>query len=293
MSFLATPDDLEEIGALHSNPALLPDSHIRRSLQQIGAVVFVITAVQLFLLQNFRSRLPKGASPNDASAWKSSYQLVNLLLNLFLGVLGIYHYYFTVPHPARTVSEKVEGWESMSIFSDVQIGYQLWALPVGYFFVGETPAMLFHHVQVVVVGCLSAFFWNGFRYVTPFFYGLIEISSVPLSIINHFKTHPDLIKKRPGLYTAVRLVFAFVFLTVRVVMWLPNMFDWLKVCGILCYTCTTGPCYAGLGLSMLAGFGLTVLQLIWASKIVEGLLKIVTGSGKEKKTSAEGNGKKD
>lgn len=293
MSFLASPEEIDEIGALHSNPALLPDSHIRGSLQQIGSVVFIITVAQLLLLQVFRARLPKGASPNDASAWKSSFQFVNLLVNLFLGILGIYHYCFTVPRPARTVAEKVEGWESMSIFADVQIGYQLWALPVGYFFVGETSAMLFHHVQVVVVGCLSAFFWNGFRYVTPFFYGLIEISSVPLSIMNHFKAHPSLIKERPGLYTAVRLVFALVFLTVRVVMWLPNMFDWLRTCGILCYTCDDAPCYAGLGLSLMAGFGLTVLQLIWASKIVEGLAKLVTGGGKKTKAPTNLDGKRD
>uniref|UniRef100_A0A7S4IMR3 TLC domain-containing protein n=2 Tax=Odontella aurita TaxID=265563 RepID=A0A7S4IMR3_9STRA len=291
MSFLATTEEIEEIGALHSNPAFLPDHHIDQSLRQIGTVVAIITVVQLVFLQIFRSRLSKGS--DQSSAWKSSYQFTNLLVNLFLGVLGIYHYYFTLPRPALTVSEKVEGWESLSIFSDIQIGYQLWALPVGYFFVGETSGMMFHHVQVVVVGCLSAFFWNGFRYVTPFFYGLIEISSVPLSVMNYFKTRPELIKERPTMYTVVRLIFSVVFLTVRVVMWVPNMFDWLKTCGILCYTCDNASCYAGLGLSMLAGFGLTVLQMVWASKIVEGLLKAAAGGGKKKKSAEDNSEKKD
>jgi len=105
--------------------------------------------------------------------------------------------------------------------------------------------------------------------------------------MNHFKSNANLRKEQPGAYTAVRIIFAVTFLTVRFFMWLPNIFDWLKMCGCLCYTCDNATCYAGLGLSMLAGVGLTVLQLIWAAKIIEGLLKLAAGGSKKQKVLSD------
>jgi len=274
--------EFETIALLHENAALLPLNNLQRS---VYSIVFITLGITIFhkiifdLVRHFRSR-EKGYSASVA--WKNSYQLTNLAINTYLGVLGIYHYFFTITRPA-VGADRVSGWESLAVFGHVQISYQLWALPVGYYFVNETPSMLAHHLQVIIVSCLASFFTNGFRYVTPFFFGLIEISSVPLSIMNHFKSSPELIDKYPGMYNVIRVVFSFTFLVVRVYMWLPNMFSFLHDCGILCITCDNCLCYAGLGISFVAAVGLTALQLMWASVIIKGLLKLATGGEQKKK----------
>ena len=215
------------------------------------------------------------------SEWKTAYQITNLAVNLYLGLLGIYHFLYTITPSSQTPpSQRVEGWENMSIFGELQIGYQLWAIPVGIFLVNEHGAMLAHHLCVIVVGAMSSFFTNGSRYFTPFFYGLIEVISVPLAVMNAFKGNPELARKFPVASQMSRLVFAISFLTVRVVMWMPQMIDYLRVAATLGFTCRSMKCRVGCAMSWWSAVGLTFLQLLWATKIVQGLLKIIFGSGK-------------
>jgi len=215
------------------------------------------------------------------SEWKTAYQITNGLVNLGLGLLGLYHYVRTVPPPADIASTSpshfVEGWDDLSVLAELQIAYQLWAIPVGVSLVNEHGAMLFHHLCVLVVGCMSAFFTNGFRYFTPFFYGLIEMSSVPLAAMNAFKGNPALVRRFPSTYRAVRLIFALSFLTVRFVLWMPNIGRYLRVAAMVGATCRSAQCAVGCALSWWSAVGLTALQLLWTGKIVQGIVGALGG----------------
>lgn len=291
----------QEVSALHDNNALLPADHLRSSLSRIGSAVAVITTMHVLLVFSIRSarRVVSKKTDNDrnendeksalphvpVSDWKTAYQITNLAVNLALGLLGIYHFFHTITAPSQTPpSQRVEGWENMSIFGELQIAFQLWAIPVGVFLVNEHGAMLAHHFCVIVVGSMSAFFTNGFRYFTPFFYGLIEISSVPLAVLNAFKGDPQLAQRFPMMNQTIRLIFAISFLTVRFVMWMPQITDYLRVAAMLFFTCRSTKCRVGCAMSWLSAVALTFLQLLWATKIVQGLVKIVTGGyAKEEK----------
>jgi hypothetical protein len=48
--------------------------------------------------------------------------------------------------------------------------------------------MLMHHVTVIVVASMTLLMTNGFRYWIPYFFGIMEISSIPLAIMNTFMT---------------------------------------------------------------------------------------------------------
>jgi hypothetical protein len=48
--------------------------------------------------------------------------------------------------------------------------------------------MLMHHVTVIVVASMTLLMTNGFRYWIPYFFGIMEIISIPLAIMNTFKT---------------------------------------------------------------------------------------------------------
>lgn len=293
-SLLAPPDDAgsamwDEVAALHDNDALLPIDQLSASLRRIAAVVAVMSTLYAFLVVFIRSArqilIDTRKELPHVSEWKTSYQITNLFVNLGLGLLGIYHCGYTVTKPSDTpISQQVEGWEDMSIFGELQIAYQLWAIPVGLYLVNEHGAMLFHHCCVLVVGMMSAFFTNGFRYFTPFFYGLIEISSVPLAVMNAFKGNPELARRYPTLNQVVRLVFALTFLTVRFFLWIPNIVRYLRVAAMVGFTCRSAKCQVGCALSWWSAVGLTCLQLLWSYKIVQGMIGAFTGRGAKSKS---------
>lgn len=185
---------------IHQVPTFLSSQENEESIRGILYVAGLITVLHLILLQIVKARVSaKDNKTHLQAAWKASYQITNLLVNLTLGCLGIYYQLFLVPRGESTIN-KIVGYQHAKLFAIGQIGYQLWALPIGYFFVGETTSMLVHHVAVISVASVSTFLSCGFRYYTPYFYGLIEISSVPLSIMNSFKNNPDWIKSYPSVY---------------------------------------------------------------------------------------------
>ena len=252
----------------------LPSEENEDSVRCILYVAGIITVVNLILLQMVRFWMGCGKSKDGScAAWKVSYQLTNLLVNLTFGCFGIY-YHSTIPWAGST-RDKITGYDHLKMFAVGQIGYQLWALPIGFFFVGETKAMLVHHVAVIYICLVSAFVRSGFRYYTPYFYGVIEISSVPLSVMNSFKNNKDWMRTYPDLYLRVRLTFCVIFLLVRVVLWTPFYWDFFANASMLLYSSEVMSTKIILTIFNLASLVLTMLQYFWASKIVSGLVKAV------------------
>lgn len=194
---------------------------------------------------------------------KASYQLTNLLVNLSLGLLGIYYELFSGSQVDHSIANKIMGHPELRYFAIIQIGYQLWGLPIGIFCVNETSSMIVHHVAVICVASTSTFLTCGFRYFTPFFYGVIEISSVPLSVMNSFKNNPDWITRYPNLYGKVRLVFGLTFLAVRVVFWTPFYWD-VIVLAMMLWRSSVGSTKVILGVFNASSMVLTLLQYFWA-----------------------------
>ena len=140
--------------------------------------------------------------------------------------------------------------------------------------------MLFHHVAVICVASVSAFVTQGFRYYTPYFYGLIEISSVPLSVVNSFKHNKHWIKAYPEAYTAVRMVFALSFLLVRVVLWTPIYWSFFALATMLLYSSESTLTKVILTLFNSSSLVLTMLQYYWATKIISAMVKATRPSKK-------------
>lgn len=204
---------------------------------------------------------------------KVCYQLTNLLNNSGLGLAGLY-YEFQMQKEATTPQETVNGNLHLVFFSAWQLGYQLWAIPVGIFFVKESPPMLLHHFTVIMVSSMSGFLDNGLRYWTPFFYGLIELSSVPLAVMNAFKENKRLIALYPVHYQRVRLLFAVSFLYLRVVMFLPRHYMYLRDQALLWMDSELFWYRVFMAACWISSVILLLLQLYWALIIVKGMLSM-------------------
>jgi hypothetical protein len=263
--------DFERFAVFHEQPTFLPESHIRGNV--IPFILYSIVA--LTLLYNCIFALIQCYAPKSWSSFvkrKVSYQLTNLCVNAYLGVMGMYHYYLTIPpENEASIDEQVMGWESLYPIAALQIAYQLWAIRMGLFVVKESPAMIVHHVAVILASCMCAFLTIGFRFWTPFFFGIVEVSSVPLALMNTFKDHPVLIEQYPTFYHYVRLAFAFSFLAVRWTMFAPRQYTFLQQSMWAIRSSESYPYILFMSLVWLSSFFLWCLQVFWGTLIVKGL----------------------
>eukprot|EP00559_Dactyliosolen_fragilissimus_P000419 CAMPEP_0184859578 /NCGR_PEP_ID=MMETSP0580-20130426/4570_1 /TAXON_ID=1118495 /ORGANISM="Dactyliosolen fragilissimus" /LENGTH=328 /DNA_ID=CAMNT_0027356301 /DNA_START=379 /DNA_END=1365 /DNA_ORIENTATION=- len=212
-----------------------------------------------------------------------SYQTINLLTNTFIGLHGLYHYQYNTdrPHDFTTVSnlDKIIGYTNYTLFGSILIGYNVWALLIGLFFIREQKVMLVHHVVTIFVCSFSAFFTKGLRYHTPLFFGVVELTSIPLSIMNYCKRNPEFTAKRFAVgFLVVRIVFAVSFLFCRVYMWTPPILDVLRMVLDLWSLCGSWECNVVTGTFFVAVCFLTGLQYYWGVLIVKGIVSLIVKS---------------
>lgn len=288
--------DIDLVSALHMQEAPYDDEEASLSRTRDLLLIVLCAAASIAVYHNcvyfaLRTIYPSSFRKNQQLFKKGAYQFTNMSVNLFLGLYGIYHYYASVPQMHLVpITERIRGFPEFAIFGALQTGYNLWSLPIG-FVMKEPMAMVGHHIAVLCVGSLSCFSVHGFRYHAPFFFGVIEISSVPLSIMNFCKDNKDMklkigknskgdfpLEKLGGI---IRPIFAITFLLVRVILWSPQILDVLRISGLLGYTCPSGDyvCRTALGSFWLSALFLTLLQFFWGSLVVKGILNAVMGTG--------------
>ena len=156
---------------------------------------------------------------------RAAAQLTNMLFNSIIGSLGIYYEFWVLPTlstysivmgqgdimdttTVATHLDRIPGHEEhFYLLSAMQFGYQCWAFPMGVLVNKEPFEMILHHLAVIVASTLSGFTTFGFRYYSPYFYGIMELSSVPLAVINAFRDSLKLTKRHPVRYLVARAFF--------------------------------------------------------------------------------------
>jgi hypothetical protein len=142
--------------------------------------------------------------------------------------------------------------------------------------------MLMHHVTVIIVSSMTVFLTNGFRYWVPYFFGIMEISSIPLAVMNTFKDNPKWVERQPMMYLAIRTVFGVSFLFIRVWMLVPRHTTYLRDLYLLWSTSDIPALRNVLSGVWISSLFLMILQFYWALLIVQGILKQFS----KKKTSS-------
>jgi len=270
----------DEVSKLHKDDFWVSSSLIRtRVLPTIAAVAVLLTLIYVLAL----SALPKMTTP--IRRFKACYQIVNAIFNLSVGIVGIYQEYWilpTLPCFGQDSILKIAGNASeLYHVSAMQLGYQLWALPVGIWHVAESKEMLMHHIAVVVVTSCSGFLNLGFRYYTPYFYGIMELSSLPLTMMNVFKDNKEWIEKYPKVYLIIRGTFSVSFLFIRVYMCAFRWPIFLRDNFLVFWTSDMGLVKLYFLIQWSLASFLAYLQLFWAVLVVKGMLKVLLPNKKK------------
>lgn len=251
----------------------------------IAGTAVYCTTIWLFSLQIY----DRYFSTKETPSWKRTktcYQMTNLCFNFAIGCLGAYYHYWVLPTlPAYNAASSIERisnlFDEFYLMPAMQLGYQVWSIPIGIFYVNESKQMILHHFGVVFAGACGAFSHFGFRYWLPFFFGVFELSSVPLAIMNTFQDHPDVAAKYPLLNHASRVSFVVSFLYIRVWKWLPIGPLYMRNNFFLFLTTGFGLTKLFVFVQFLLGVYLGYLQLFWACMVIQ--LSFQAVAGKKKK----------
>ena len=110
-------------------------------------------------------------------------------------------------------------------------------------------------------------------------YSIFELSSIPLGIMNLFKSHPTWATDYPVAYQRIRVVFAITFLWVRLVWCLYRIpLFLLDLTTVTAYYVPAGSwVQAYLATNVAATVLLVSLQLVWGQKVGGALWRFVWG----------------
>lgn len=218
----------------------------------------------------------------------AAHQVVVFVPFLFLAADGIWIWFLDPNFVATFKDDKVYGeygpgstWylqytPSINLVH-VMLAFQIWDLLVTLLMAQEVKGQMqhiIHHVSssiLCILGLLNG--PHGFlMYYAPFFFGVSEISSMPLAFMDLFKYSPELTKKFPKTSESVRVAFALLFLLVRCIYWpFVTMDFWIATIN------SSAPMWIRC-VWWFFNIGLTALQYYWGSLIVKGIIKKLKGS---------------
>lgn len=139
-----------------------------------------------------------------------------------------------------------------------------------------------HHF--VTAGLAYCGFHPFAHYYALFYFGIAELTTIPLNIINTFKNVPKLQKNYPSFYANIRTIFAISFLLIRTIWWPIVSYGLFLACVELLSShdvhSTFVVCYF-----LFSNLFLTSLQFYWGYLIIINVLK-GTKEGKDGGTSS-------
>jgi hypothetical protein len=116
------------------------------------------------------------------------------------------------------------------------------------------------------------------HYYAVFFFGIAEVTNIPLTFVEIFDHFPDIREKMPLLNEVCRVGFAISFILIRMIAWPIISYDfWIGLIDLL----RTEQAHSAfvVWVYLIANTFLSGLQLLWGSTIISLLFKMIVGGG--------------
>lgn len=192
----------------------------------------------------------------------------------------------------RTEVHRVTGYSaSGETITMIMLGLQIYEVGLCIFtgrtkeyrkaFCGPGNIMVLHHVIVILLATL-AIKYTYLHYYAAFFFGVPELSSVPLAFLDFFKGYPTVRSAFPMLNEISRSTFAAIFIPVRVFWFSAVSYQfWVDSLEFM----ATGPSSALMAVAVtfcVSNIIMLGLQYHWGSLIGKAILQKLRGSPEHK-----------
>lgn len=166
---------------------------------------FIVMAIVFSMIGPFKKR------PTLAA-----HHLAMVVPFVYLAFQGTFHWFTSsnaVPDaPSARMFHVLEG---AACFAPTMLGLQIFDLSTTMLVpgMGKADAIAHHTVALLLAYQLTS---TGFmQYWSPFYFGMLELSSIPLCFVDLFRAFPQLAKRCDTLNEIMRVAFAATFLPIR------------------------------------------------------------------------------
>jgi hypothetical protein len=174
-----------------------------------------------------------------AGADVMAYEVVSGVICVYIGFFGTISWLNLCPDRGDFESIEADRWYGRSEFFERHLCipllvYQFYNLVI-CLIIAEMrhPLMLVHHTASLLCALFSLYPKPIFQYYGLFFYGIPEVSSIPLAFISVTKSFPFIKKDYPNMFAVNKLVFGVLFLLVRIVLWTGVVISfWTDICQV-------------------------------------------------------------
>lgn len=221
-----------------------------------------------------------------ATPLATSHQVVLLVPFVFQSCCGTWMWFFDEDFTAAFEDDKIYGdYGPARTLATVMLAFQIWdfcaTLAMTKEVKGQIPHIV-HHASSASVCAIALL--NGSHglllFYGPFFLGVSEISSVPLSMMDLFKYSKVLAEVYPKANEASRVTFAVLFLVFRCCYWPVVTYDfWMTTMASSSPLSTRMKIICNVFMA-----ALTALQYYWGGLVVKGIIKMIR-TGKANRTS--------
>jgi len=122
-------------------------------------------------------------------------------------------------------------------------------------------------------------------YYASFFFGAVEISSVPLVFVDLFRAFPELTERSSALHTCnemMRSIFAVSFVILRVLYWPCVTYTMLYDMRVAASLSDLRGFHVQIGYLLFCAVALTLLQQYWGFKVIRAVIKMIIGDRSER-----------
>ncbi len=236
-----------------------------------------IPAVHIALLILFRliSIFPQNTRKGSRASDILSIEIVSQICVIYCayhGCLGFFNLFGSIDN-SKIFEDK---FYERSLFVENKIVipmlfYQLWNLFVCILH-NEFRSMdsIGHHF---VTSCLAYFgLYPYAQYYALFYFGVGELTTIPLNVVDAFKNIPELSMRYPAIASAARYSFAASYFIIRILYWPVVSYELFFGCKDLLQNGTAHSNFV-VGFFVFANSFLTGLQFYWGYLIIKGLQK--------------------
>jgi len=233
----------------------------------IGVPGLYLSLLTYFRLKNYWSfATRKGSRASDIMA----FEIVAGACVTYLGIAGFIAYFslFGVDEVSNLEKNKFYGKSDYVVNHLIypMISYQGWNLLLCLVNSDlRDPFMIGHHA---VTGSLAYFGLAPYlHFYGLFYFGIAELTNIPLTIVDVFKYFPDMAKSMPITNQINRISFAVTFIILRLIIWPIYSYPfWVGSIELL--KTNTAHSSAVVGIFLGANLFLTGLQFLWGSKVI-------------------------
>jgi len=256
------------------------------SIESESLLLALYVGIACLLLQGlltalFATLLPQGWWQRQPGFL--AHQIIALPLMIYVASVGTARWFSD--RSVGTPDSRIYGRDSTSeLLSAILLGELVfWDIPLTFLPTIYSPAAMGHHVGLAVLALIALTPY--LQYYVPFFVGVIEISSIPLQVVDFFhpKHFADLLQGSPSLgllNTVARALFILSFVSLRT-LWFPYVVfarvfpDLLS----LIPSRTDAASVAWLYMAMAFAVAFTGLQLYWSVLLVQQVRKALAKGG--------------